>query len=46
MSLAMPCWHINEETDLPTSVNTQKPLHLEGETFLLGTDHDKNHLSP
>ncbi len=36
------CWHINEERCLSIGVNIQKPLQLERETCLLGTDHDKN----
>jgi hypothetical protein len=41
----MPCCHINEETCPLASVNTQKPLQLEGETCLPRTNHDKNHPS-
>jgi hypothetical protein len=39
----MPCWHIDEETHPPTSLNIQKSPQLEKETCLLGTDCNKDH---
>ncbi len=35
--------HINEETCLFASVDTQKPPQLEGKTYPLRIDRDKDH---
>jgi hypothetical protein len=39
----MPCWHINEKNRWLADANTQRLLWLEGETNLLGINHDKGH---
>jgi hypothetical protein len=41
--LLTPYWHIDEKIHLPTGVNIRKPPQLEGETCLLGIEHDKIH---
>jgi hypothetical protein len=38
----MLCWHIDGKNYLLYGGNTQKPLHLKGETWLLGINCDKD----